>query len=233
MGLFVFYTKGMTMLVRAQRGSVLIYILIAIALIGALTAVFMQPASQQNRSQNSFRLAAELNGQVNLIRAAVQDCLLQFPEGDSSIAEVGYHTPYPLNPNSMHLPDASPAIRAPNREVAYLRCPGNNPGGAARAEHREMFGAASGRFMPQTPALMDAWTYYNGTGATVEGATLSGVYFETGSMASDAYVGEAMARVAEQYGACEAQYIVGNGSNSCANGRHCLRIWLKRVAPAC
>lgn len=221
------------MLVRSQRGSVLIYILIAIALIGALTAVFMQPASQQNRSQNSFRLAAELNGQVNLIRAAVQDCLLQFPEGDSSIVEVGYHTPYPMNPNSTHLPDASPVIRAANRNAEFLRCPGNNPGGAARVQHREIFGAASGRFMPQPPALVDAWTYYNGTGNTVEGVTLSGVYFETGSSASDAYVGEAMQRVAEQYGACEAQYIAGNGSNGCASGRQCLRVWMKRVAPVC
>lgn len=220
---------------RSCRGSALIYILIAIALIAALTASFMQPATQQTRTQNSFKLAAELNGQVQMIRAAIQDCILQYPEGDSTIPGAhngGYHANYPLEPDSTHLP-TTPSFRAADKNVSGLRCPGNNPGSPNQAQHSLIFGGSTGRFMPAVPALFGPWTYRNGTGLTISGQTVTGVYFQITTTNSDAYLAEAMQKVDAQFTQCEADYIEGDGSNGCAGGTKCLRIWVKRIAPTC
>jgi type II secretory pathway pseudopilin PulG len=212
-----------------RRGSALIYILIAIALIAALTAVFMQPASQQTRTQNSFKLAAELGSQVQLIRSTIQDCILQYPEGDNLIPNnIGYHPNYPMDPDAAYLD--SPAA---DKQVANIRCPGKNPGTGHENEHELMFGGTTGRFMPSTPALFDPWIYRNGTGMTINGQTVTGVFFQISTSASDAYLAESMQKVDEQFTGCEADYIAGDGTNGCANGAKCLRIWIKRVAPTC
>lgn len=212
-----------------SRGSALIYILIAIALIAALTAMFMQPSSQQTRSQNSFKLGAELNGQVQMIRAAIQDCILQYPEGDSGTSAItGYHGQYPVEPDNAYLD--SPAS---DKNVANLRCPGNNPGGANANNHAAIFGGNSGRFMPATPAMFSPWTYRNGTNMTIDGVSTTGVFFQINSNATDAFIGEAMQKVDEQFTECETDYIVGTGSNGCPNNNKCLRVWVKRVAPTC
>lgn len=214
---------------RSSRGSALIYILIAIALIAALTAMFMQPSSQQTRSQNGFKLGAELNGQVQMIRAAIQDCILQYPEGDSGTSAVtGYHGQYPVEPDNAYL--ASPAG---DKAVANIRCPGNNAGGVNANNHTAMFGGNSGRFMPATPAMFSPWIYRNGTNMSIDGVTTTGVFFQINSTATDAFIGEAMQKVDEQFTQCEADYIAGTGSNGCPNNTKCLRIWVKRVAPAC
>ena len=68
-----------------ERGSALIYILIAIALLAALTVSFMQPSSQQGQSQGSFKLISELQSQVEFIRTSVQECILAHPGGDIGI----------------------------------------------------------------------------------------------------------------------------------------------------
>jgi len=214
------------------RGSALIYILIAIALIAALTAVFMQPAGQQTRTQNSFKLSSTLNGQLQMIRASIQDCILQYPEGDSTITEAGYHPNYPLDPSSTHFP-TSPAIRAANNNVENLRCPGNNPGGANTSHHELIFGGASGRFMPATPALFDPWVYRNGTNMSIQGQTVTGVFFQISTTKTDAYLQEALQKIDSQFTDCEVDYIAGDGSNGCASNTYCLRVWVKRVAPTC
>lgn len=215
----------------SSRGSALIYILIAIALIAALTTMFMQPASQQTRSQNSFKLAAELNGQVQMIRAAIQDCILQYPEGDSGINVAGYVGPnYPLDADSTYLD--SPAASG-TKDVASIRCPGNNPGAPNSNQHGEMFGGNSGRFMPATPAMFSPWIYRNGTGMAINGVNYTGVFFEIRSTATDAFVTEAMQKVDDQFTACEAEYIAGDGSNGCPASTQCLRVWVKRQAPTC
>jgi len=205
-----------------QTGSALIYILIAIALIAALTAVFMQPAGQQTQTQNTFKLAAEMNGQVQMIRAAIQDCILQYPEGD------GAHGTYPLEPDDAYL--ASPAA---DKNILGLRCPGNNPGSPNQNNHGAIFGGATGRFVPAVSPLFDPWTYRSGTGMLIDGQSVSGIMFQTSTAASDSYLAEARQKVDSQFTACEADYIVGDDTNGCASGRKCLRIWVKRIAPAC
>lgn len=210
----------------AQKGSALIYILIAIALIAALTAVFMQPASQQTQSQNSFKLGAELASQVQMIRASIQDCILLYPEGDGSYGK------YPLEPDTAYL--ASPTASG-EKPVSAIRCPGNNPGSPNTNNHAAIFGGATGRFIPATPALFNPWIYRNtrGGSTTIDGQSVNGVYFMISTSASDQYLADAMQKVDGQFTSCEADYIVGTGSNGCPANNKCLRVWVVRTAPSC
>ncbi|HEY8962948.1 MAG TPA: hypothetical protein VIN59_00650 [Alphaproteobacteria bacterium] len=208
----------------AARGSALIYILIAIALIAALTAALMQPASQQTRSQNSFKVSAEINSQAQMIRSAIQDCILLYPEGDGSYGK------FPLEPDTAYL--ASPVA---NKQAANIRCPGNNPGAPNQNNHAPIFGGNTGRFMPATPALFSPWIYRNtrGSAVAIDGENANGIFIRLDTSASDAYLAEAMQKVESTFTACEADYIVGTGSNGCPNGSKCLRIWINRTAPTC
>ena len=207
------------------KGGALVYILIAIALLAALTASFIEPASQQSRAQNAFRLATSIDSQVQFIRAALQDCLLLYPAGGSAVGgtDPGYHAPYPVHTDSDYF-IGSTLGKAADRNVEFLRCPGN-PGGSN--DHTPMFSGSSGRFMPPPPNLFNAWTYYNGAG-TVLGETVDGVYVQLASDKSDPFIGESLTKVTSKYASCEADYIVGTGSNGCANGEQCFRIWLRR-----
>src|SRR5690606_2241116 len=139
---------------NAERGSALVYILIAIALLAALTISFMEPSSQQTQSQSSFKLASELETQVEYIRSSVQECVVLYPGGDNTIdyssggTDPGAAMHFPIKPDSTHLPVALRSTDGP--VVKNLRCPGN-PGD--NNNHEAIFGGMSGKFMPPAPAL--------------------------------------------------------------------------------
>ena len=218
-----------------ERGSVLIYILIAVALLALLTASFMEPASQQSQSQNEFKTVSALKEQIALIQAAIQECVLAYPGGDNTIDNSGGGTdpsaviPYPLKPNSTHFaaPDA-------DRKVKNIRCPGN-PGNDAN--HADIFSGAAGRFLPPPPALFEDWQYYNGK---------DGVFFWTYTTKTDAFLDSALDKLDAEYSTCEADHIDATGGAvdletavstvSCGAGAHCFRYWMVRQgsgAPAC
>ena len=87
-----------------ERGSALVYILIAIALLAALTMTFMQPSSQQAQSGNTFKSVSEIQSQIDFIRAIVQECVLTYPGGAKDIDIVtddpDANKRYPIRPNS-------------------------------------------------------------------------------------------------------------------------------------
>ena len=210
---------------RSQRGGALIYILIAIALLAALTGTFMNSGGQGARKQNAFKLATEMNSQARVIRSAIQDCILRYPHGDDAIAETNYNDPYPLNPDSADA--AYAAYDVTGRAVSELRCPG--------ASYEKLFGGALSGFLPPPPNLLENWTYFNGQ-ATILGNVHDGVYFQTQSAKSDPFIGEAMAKMDGLFSACEVDYTVGDNTNGCATGSQCLRVWVIRGAnttPAC
>ncbi len=196
-----------------QRGSALIYILIAIALLAALTMAFVEPSGQQSRAQNSYKQATDIKGQAELIRAAIQDCVITYPAGDSGVTDSPYSAPYPVTPSSTYQPVGN---RDANEKASSIRCPGN-PGGTN--DHGVIFGGTTGRFFPAKPALMDDWVYKNSTG---------GVYIMTKTNKTDLYLQEAMQKVKATYDACEADYIT-DGSAPCTAGYYCLRIWVLRT----
>lgn len=211
-----------------KKGSALVYILVAIALIGTLTVTMLNGASQSARSQKAFQLAAALEGQIKLYESTIQECIINYPSGDSSIngsgiTDAGYIAPYPLAPNSTHFTGSTLGPAASNT-ASDVRCPGD-PG--IDNNHSPLFGPTIGHFAPPPPSKLSNWLYYNLAG-TVTGDNVDGVYLQTSSTTSDAYIQDAMQKIASKYSNCKIDYIVGNGSNGCQNGGYCLRYWLVR-----
>jgi hypothetical protein len=202
---------------RAQKGGALIYILIAVALLAALTGTFMNSGGQGARTQNAFKLATELNSQARVIRSAIQDCILRYPQGNDAISETGYNDPYPLNPDSTDTEYSAYAVA--NKNVDELRCPGAN--------FEKLFGGTLASFLPPPPNLMEPWTYFNGQ-ATIEGRVHDGVYFQTRSDKSDPFIGESMSKMDGLFSSCEVDYTVGDDTNGCEDGFQCLRVWVIR-----
>lgn len=209
-----------------QRGSALIYILIAIALLAVLTATFMDSSSQQTTSQNTFNTVTDLNSQINFVRSSIQECVLSYPEGASD-ATGTTNVPYPINPSSSGYFTA-PAAAAANDEVQYVKCPGN-PQGDPKL-HGTIFGGSSGKFLPPPPKLFNAWTYYNGT---------DGVFFYTGTDKTDAFLTTALSKLDDQFSECEADIVDNSGGGSaldmttdgvsgpsCPAATVCFRVWM-------
>jgi hypothetical protein len=220
---------------KSERGSALIYILIAIALLAVLTITFMEPSSQQTSSQNTFKTLTGMENQVDVIRSAIQECVLSYPQGDSAIvttgggaSDLGARKNYPINPDSNYYASATPG-KAGNRDVKNIRCPGNNPGGVDQANHALVFSSESGKYMPQPPDLFGEWQYYNGT---------DGIFFWIATSKSDAFLLAALKKLDDKYSECEADVIdtsfpsAGNkdldsdGTVNCPSGNACFRVWM-------
>ncbi len=113
---------------NTQKGSDLVYILIAISLLAALTATFMDNSSQQTTSQNTFNSVTDLNSQINFIRSSIQECVLTYPAGDETPAYQALpptNIPYPLNPaNANYTPGPCACTTGVTNEAIFFRCPG-------------------------------------------------------------------------------------------------------------
>ncbi len=217
---------------NTEKGSAIIYILIAIALLAALTTSLLDLPSQQTQSQNRMKTLAEVKSQIDLIRAAVDECVLMNPGGDINIPngsggnEDGASHKYPIRPNSPYY-DSSPAATigaASNQNVENIRCPGN-PGDDKN--HASIFSGRSAKFLPPAPSLFDDWQWYNG---------IDGVYFWTSTSNTDAFLNSAIEKLDDEYGECEADIIDATsggainlnsvGSLACASGAKCFRVWI-------
>lgn len=204
-----------------EKGSALVYILIAIALLAALTASFMQPASQQTSSQNIVKTVSDIRSQSELIRSAIQECILIYPQGDR--AQVHANSPYPLSPTDAYLTDED----ATNL-VRYIRCPGDAIN-ATYADHNYIFGASSGKFLQPPPDLFEEWEYYSGT---------DGVFFFTRTSKTDSFLTASLERLDEDFSECEADVITvgatavemtsteGVSDPKCPANNQCFRLWM-------
>jgi hypothetical protein len=211
-----------------ERGSALVYILIAIALLAALTVSFMQPSGNQTSSQNVFKTVSELQSQIDFIRSAVHECFLSYPGGDITIdntssashaMDVGADRRYPIDPSSDHF-DGATIEEAANNSVKFIRCPGN-PGD--NINHAMIFGGGTGKFLPPPPSLFNEWRWYNGE---------DGIFFYISSKTSDAYIADAFDKLEENFSQCEADQIAGPsdldgaGLTTCPTGSKCFRVWM-------
>ena len=214
---------------QTQKGSALVYILIAIALLASLTVTFMGSSSQQTSSQNSFRMITDLKSQIDIIRSAVQECVLSYPKGDLSIDIDSSGTdPYarrnfPIKPSSSHYNSATIGPTSGDY-VMDIRCPGN-PGNGDN-NHVQIFKGTSGKFLPPAPDMFEEWEYYNG---------IDGIYFWTGTDKTDAFIESALAKLDDAFGECEADVIDAtsgavtldsDGDTRCASAHRCFRVRL-------
>lgn len=222
--------KAMSLYRRTnERGSALVYILIAIALLAALTVSFMEPASQQTQSQNSFKMVSEFEAQIDFIRTAVQECVILYQMGDNGIDSTaggavtlteGANKKFPIDPRSSYLTNPSASADPLVRE---LRCPGN-PGD--NADHQPVFSGSSGKFLGPPPAMFEEWRWYNG---------LDGIFFWTYTLNTDAFIQTSMDKLNESFGLCEAD-VVRTGAISmdmdnagdvvCPANATCFRLWM-------
>lgn len=208
-----------------QRGSALVYILIAIALLAALTVTFMQPSSQQATSQRSFESFTALKSQIDFIRSSVQECVLVYQSGDSNLIGTP-NFPYPINPSSSFYDGFPDSPNADNDEVRNVRCPGN-PGNSKN--HADIFVSTMGKFLAPPPDLFEEFQYYNGT---------DGVFFYTQTDKSDAFLQTAMAKLDDEFAECEADVIDASAAQremtsteagtdpKCPLGSTCFRVWM-------
>lgn len=226
---------------RYESGSALVYILIAIALLAALTITFMEPSSQQTSSQNTFKTLTEVENQSSIIRSAIQECVLSYPRGDQCIKDsaplAGYCTNaagtdpgarrnYPIDPNSSFYTAATPG-QSGDHKVQNIRCPGNNPGeGINHSNHELIFVGGEGKFLPPPPDLFGDWQYYNG---------VDGVFFWTATDKTDAFLSAALTKLDEKYAECEADVVDATaadvdmdsgGDQVCPDKNTCFRIWM-------
>ena len=219
-----------------QNGSALVYILIAIALLAALTVTFMEPSSQQTSSQGTFRVVSALKSQIDSVRSAVQECVLSYRKGDTTIdisasgTDPNARRNFPIKPNSTHYSTATIGPTA-GRLVKDIRCPGDP--GNGDINHALIFRGISGKFLPPAPDLFEDWQYYNGT---------DGVYFWTQTNKSDAFINTALQKLDEEFGECEADIIDASGAAvnldsdapaeaQCPSGYKCFRVRM-RINPS-
>ena len=207
---------------NSASGSAFVYILIAIALLAALTASFMKPASQQTTSQNSFKAVSALKTQIDFARSTIQECVLNYPNGDGTLA-----SPWPINPSSTYL--TSPAG---NDNLENIGCPGN-PGSST--DHAKIFSGSSGKYLPPPPDLFGPWQYYHGA---------DGVFFFNETDKTDSFIQTALQKLDDQHSECEADVIdasaaqveltstAGGSDPKCSNGSTCFRVWIITKATA-
>lgn len=191
-----------------DRGSALIYILIAIALLAALTVSLMEPSGQQAQSQSGTNLVTEISSQTSFISSAVSECILSHPDQDSELTNTQQkNAPYPINPSDPYFNSQSAdPLSDPDDKVKWIRCPGN-PGGTAsnNQDHARIFGGASGKFLPPAPALFTDWTYYNGA---------DGVFIMTTTNKTDPFITSSIAKLDAKYSHCESEVIDRRGLGS-------------------
>ncbi len=210
-----------------ERGSALVYILIAIALLAALTVSFMNPSSNQTTSQNTFKTVSEVQSQVDFVRSAIQECVLTYPGGDAGvIAFVSSHN-YPIRPSDGYFDAQCGAGESAASDVmSGIRCPGN-PGD--NPCHTDIFGGNTGKFLPPAPALFNGWKYYNGD---------DGVFLWVDTARTDAFIDTVMDKLDSGFSLCEADIMrptagdfqmtsdLGAGM-VCPDDSKCFRVWMK------
>jgi type II secretory pathway pseudopilin PulG len=221
---------------ETTKGSALIYILIAVALLAALTVSLMEPSSQQTQSQTSTSLVTDLSGQISFVSSAISECIITYPNQDSELTTTEQkNAPYPINPQDPYFDtQTADPLSDPDDSAKYIRCPGNPGGtGATNQNHARIFGGSSGKFMPAKPSLFDDWTYYNGA---------DGIFLMISTTKTDPFISSSLAKLDEKYSECESEVIDRRGLGSinlttdttpgdggvrtCAANAICFRYWI-------
>lgn len=220
----------------SSRGSALIYVLIAVALLAALTVSMMEPSGQQAQSQNATNLGADVESQIGFITAAISECVIGHPDQDSGLTSTEQkNAPYPINPRDPYFTaqSADPGSDSDDN-VEHIRCPGS-PGGTGpnNQDHARIFGGASGKFLAPPPSLFDPWNYYNGA---------DGVAIMLVTNKTDAAIKTGLDRLDDKFSECEAEVIDrreygaktissdttpgDTADRTCPAGSLCFRYWI-------
>lgn len=207
-----FFKKGFSVS-EGQRGSVLLYIFIAVGLLAALTYAFIGDSRDGMSTQNAVKTAQELYAQTNLIRSAIIECTLLYPGGGGDLDANGTinstdnpNNPYPINPSSALNPEGAQA----DDSVKYISCTG------APSGKRNLFQGTNnqGRILPPPPDGFSDWVYVNDTNGVRIKITAPNTASGTATLD----------RLMEKFATCQADLDYG----SC--GARCFTAWILRAA---
>lgn len=198
----------------SESGSVLFYIFLAVGLLAALTFAFVGNDRESVTTQSAGRLTEDLYSQIHLIKSAVLECAMEFPngggdmDGDGTIDSADNpNNPYPVNPSFAD----NPYGPAANDNVRNLTCTG-----ASSAAEAAMFSGANtkGRSLPQPPGGFGEWLYINDA---------AGVRIRiTGP--NEAATVQALTRLDQRFASCQID------ANYGGCGATCLTAWILRAA---
>ncbi len=121
---------------RAQRGFVIAYVFVTVALLAALAAVLIHSSRTAPTIARLQALESALRAQAGVQRERIGRCVLEYPSGNNG---TGFHPAYP----------GGSAVAADS-----LICPG------APAGNQSLWAGQGGDFMPQAPSGF-VWTYTN------------------------------------------------------------------------
>lgn len=124
-----------------EAGNVLLYIFIAVALLGALTMAMTSGGGDQAIATSAFRITDNLRSQAQGVRSAVLECILRYPSA-------GY-----------------PVVAVPGtaEDVSGIEC---EPNDGVTADFL-LFGGTLGHFVPQPPRPFNEWQYNNDGAGTI------------------------------------------------------------------
>jgi hypothetical protein len=213
-----------------QRGGVIFYVFLAVALLAALTYFVTRDSRENTGVQLANKTAQELYVQVNMIRSAIVECTLAHPEGGGDLDASGTidttdnpNTPYPLNPyngaaaypNSL-VPVTTYSASSDNivRNVACLI------GTTSPSTKQMIFQGANtqGRFLPPAPTGFGDWFYSNDS---------NGVRIKiTTTNANDPVALDALSRLRAKFATCQAEI------NVASEGANVFTAWIQRVTAA-
>lgn len=196
---------------NSEKGSVLLYIFLAIGLLGALTMSFINSDTTDMTADRAAQSAEKLYNQANAIKALVKECTILYPDGGGDLdgdgdidSDDNANPPYPLSPSNANNPGGAAA----DNTLQYLKCPG------APSGDELIYQSTKGTFVPDPPAGFDGWYYTNHTVNNTIYIRVNGDGGQATTLALEA--------LARRFGNCEA--VVNHGG--C--GANCIKIFIIR-----
>ena len=184
-----------------QKGSIVVYILIAIFLTGVLIAAMTQGSKKNASSEQMDEMMLYLQNDIKTIQSFVAECAQSYPGAVTGVTNP--NTPFPL------YSDLSSG--GTGNVIATIKCPG------APAAQQTIFSNNAGSSFK---LLSDTTTYT--TQYFTDGT--EGVYFRITRASGDPLWTEAISRLNNKYSKCSAAAVTSGGT--CANG--CFYFWVLR-----
>lgn len=224
-----------------QRGSIIVYILIAIFLTGLLVSLMSQGAKKSASSEQIDEVMMYLQADIQTVQSNITECVTSYQNNNfcppnasgNGVSCVNQFTTQDTgNPNVPFPMPASSSGGTVGTPLASIQCP------RAPSGQQTIF---NGGVIQSLKLLQDTanytTTYFNGnssvpaSGNAVTGV-YEGVYLRIERTVSDPVWTEAIQRMNSKYAACSVSYVLPGSQDptgyTCPNG--CLYYWILRLS---
>lgn len=228
----------MTAKASREKGSIIVYILIAIFLTGLLVSMMSQGAKKSASSEQIDEVMMYLQADIQTVQSNITECVTSYQNNNfcpssgcvsqyGSTTTVG--TPDYGNPNPPFPMPASSSSGTVGTALASIQCP------RAPSGQQTIF---TDSITQSLKLLQDTanytTTYFNGNSSVADSGNsgvYEGVYLRIERTVSDPVWTEAIARMNNKYSACSVAYVAPGGTDptghACPNG--CLYYWILRL----